>query len=221
VFFNPTWTLSTTAGGNCSACNFAPYQDNFLKNTFNMNTAAEVTVSIRGFNTVNEYALVFDRKPFGRGTNLVYWDGTNAQGQIVHPIPPDSQFIWGMTAFTLPANAIYVDAAPQITDVSASPNYFDPSTRNFLTPENPTAIVQFTLTKSANFVVEVFRVGSTSPIRTMLLPNLAPGANAITWDGRANNGAFVSKGDYRLSLKAQDAGGSQSIVRYLLMRVFY
>jgi hypothetical protein len=220
AFFNPAWSLSTTAGGSCSSCMFAPFKDNFLENTFTLNTAAEVTVSIRGFTTVNEYALLFDRKPFGRGTYTIAWDGANALGQLVHPSPSDSQFIWGMTAFTFPSNGIYVDNGPQITGVTITPNYYDPATGNFLTPENP-ATVGFNLSKTANIGVEVYRVGSTTPIRTTFIPNLGPGPNSIEWDGRANNGTFVAKGDYRLALKAIDAAGSQSIVRYLMVRVFY
>jgi flagellar hook assembly protein FlgD len=222
-FFNPSWNLYTTTNPNssCFSCSFAPYQDVFLINRFVLNQAAEVTVSIRGFNSVNEFARLFDRRPFGRGTHNLYWDGTNALGQLVHPPPSDGQFIWGMTAFTLPNNAIFVENAPQITDVTVTPNYFDPATGNFLTPDNPTATAQFTVTKSANVTLEVFRVGSVSPIRTILLPNAAAGPNTIVWDGKSDNGIFVAKGDYRLALKATDSSGNQSIVRYLLMKVFY
>jgi PKD repeat protein len=221
VFFNPAWDLSTSNGGSCFNCPFAPYEDNFLKNTFMLNQAAEVTVSIRGFFSINEFARLFDRRPFGRGTHIVYWDGANALGQLVHPPPADSQFIWGMTAFTFPTNGIIVEVAPQFTTVAVTPNYLDPATGDFLTPENPNAKVTFTLTKNADVVLEVYPVGSTTPIRTITAPNLPSGQSTIQWDGKASNGLFVAKGDYRLALKAADAAGSQSIVRYLLMKVFY
>lgn len=221
VLFNPSWDLATSAGGSCDDCTFAPYANNFLKSTLTMNQAGEVTVSIRGYYSEDEYAKLFDRQLFGRGTYTLYWDGANALGQLVHPSPSDGQFIWGVTAFTLPSNGIFVESAPQITDVTASPNYFDPATGNFLTPDKPKAKIQFTLTKSANVALQVFRVGATSPIRTIAASNLAAGQNTIEWDGKANNGIFVDKGDYRLALKAVDATGKQSIVRYLHMRVFY
>ena len=132
-FYNPSWSLATTTGGSCSNCAFAPYADNFLEGTFTVPQASEVTVSIRGFDTVNEVALLFDRRPFGRGAwYTVVWDGTNALGEIVHPsLYGDSQFIFGMTAFTLPLNAIFVERAPSLSNVSMTPNYYDPYTGDF------------------------------------------------------------------------------------------
>jgi len=43
----------------------------------------------------------------------------------------------------------------------------------------------------------------------------------MLWDGRDDKGIFVDKGDYRLAIKATDAAGNQSLVRYVLVRVFY
>ncbi|HKS29789.1 MAG TPA: PKD domain-containing protein [Pyrinomonadaceae bacterium] len=218
--FNPSWNMSTSAGTSCFTCPFKPLEDDFLKVDFNLQRAAEVSVSIRLFFRVDEVVSLFDRKLFGRGNYTLFWDGTDITGRVVAP-PPGEQFLWGMTAFTLPNNAIYVEAAPQISNVSAEPNYFDPATGNFISPQNPTTKISYTLSKQANVTLLVFRTGTNTLVRTITQLNAQAGAGAIEWDGRNNGGIFVDKGDYRLALKATDAAGNQSIVRYVLVRVFY
>lgn len=220
LFYNPTWNMSTTGGASCFDCPFRPLENNFLKVDFTLSKASEVSVSIRLFNRVDEVVSIFDRKLFGRGPYTAFWDGTDITGKIVAP-PPGEQFLWGMTAFTIPDNAIFVEVAPQITNVSASPNYFDPATGNFISPQNPTTKVSYTLTKQANVSLQVFRSGANTLMRSIVQPNVAAGNGTIEWDGRNGDGIFVDKGDYRLAVKATDAGGSQSIVRYVLVRVFY
>lgn len=222
-FYNPDWELATTKGGSCSDCDFAPYDDNFLQATFTLTQASEVTVSIRGYDTVAEVAALFERKPFGRGVPYtVVWEGTNALGQLVHPSGTgDSQFIFGMTAFTLPANAVFVERAPVISGVTMTPNYFDPGTGDFLTPESPAAAVSFTLSKPASVRLQVHRTGTNLLMRTIQTTTLPAGTGTVAWDGRTDSGMFVAKGDYRVGVTAIDSSGNQSIVRYALVRVFY
>jgi flagellar hook assembly protein FlgD len=125
-----------------------------------------------------------------------------------------------MTAFTLPTNGIYVEAAPQLANVTAEPNYFDPSTGNFISPANPTTKISYTLSKAATLSLQVFRSGTNTLLRTVTL-SASSGAGVIEWDGRAGNGLFADSGDYHLALKAVDAAGNQSIVRYVAVRVYY
>lgn len=219
-FFNPDWNMSTTGGASCFNCPFKPFEDNFLKVDFTLPRASEASVSIRLFNRVDEVVGLFDRRPFGRGTHTAYWDGTDINGKVVAP-PPGETFLWGMTAFTLPDNAVFVENAPQITAVSADPNYFDPATGNFITPDKPKTKISYTLTKQASVTLQVFRTGTNALMRTVTQTNVAAGAGTVEWDGRDSNGVFADKGDYRLSVKATDAAGNQSIVRYVLVKVFY
>jgi PKD repeat protein len=220
VLFNPDWTMSTSQGSACFNCLFKPLEDDFLKVDFNLNRAAEVSVSVRLFFRVDEIVPLFDRKLFGRGNFTIFWDGTDATGRIVTP-PPGEQLLWGMTAFTLPNNAIFVEAAPQLSNVSVSPNYFDPATGNFISPQSSTAKVTYTLSKEGRVLLQVFRTGTNRLVRTITQANVPAGAGIIEWDGRNQNGIFVDKGDYHLALKAIDAASNQSVVRFLLVRVFY
>ncbi len=221
TFYNPSWTMSTTGAPGCFSCPFKPLENDFLKVDFTTSKASEVTVSIRLFNSVAEVASLFDRKPYGRGTYSVFWDGTDTTGRIVTVPTGESQLIWGMTAFTFPDNGIFVEVAPQVTDVSANPNYFDPSTGNFISPQNPTTKINYTLSKPASVSLQVFRSGTNTLMRSIVQPNVVAGPGSTLWDGRDDKGIFVDKGDYRLAIKATDAAGNQSLVRYVLVRVFY
>jgi PKD repeat protein len=225
AFYNPAWQLSTTAAttSSCNTCPFAPYEDNFLQATFTLTRASEVSVSIRGYDTVYEVARLFDRRPFGRGRSYtVVWEGTNAVGQLVDPtLYDDQQFIFGMTAFLLPQNAIYVELAPELTEVAVTPNYYDPATSDFLNPQRPNATIAFKLSKAATVRLQVLRAGTNAVLRTMERTNVAAGASMVTWDGRDDRGIFADKGDYRIALRAIDAAGNQSLVRYALLKVFY
>ena len=58
-------------------------------------------------------------------------------------------------------------------------------------------------------------------MRSIVQTNVAAGTGTIEWDGRDDKGIFADKGDYRLAIKATDAAGNQSLVRYVLVRVFY
>ena len=226
ALFNPKLVLSTTKdpSNDCSVfCPFAPFENNFLQASLALDRAAEVTISVRGYDSVNEVARLFDRRTFGRGkTYTVPWDGADAKGQLVHPsLYGDRQFIFGMTAFTLPDNAIFVETAPELTNVAVSPNYFDPLTTDFLSPQKPIAKASYTLSKPATVRLQVYRVGMNLLLRTIDVPNALAGTGSVSWDGRDDHGVFADKGDYRLALKAIDAAGNQSLVHYALMKVFY
>lgn len=222
TFYNPPWTLSTKKG-TCQACIFAPYEDDFLQATFKLDKASEVTVSIRAYDSANEIAPLFDRRLFGSGRDYtVAWDGTDAKGQLVHPeMFNEDQFIFGMTAFTLPDNAIFVELAPEITEVAITPNYYDPFTTDFLNPQRAPALVEYNLSKAASLRLQVFRVGTNVALRTVDRPNAPAGKGSMAWDGRNDRGIFADKGDYHLALTAIDAAGNQSLIRYGLMKVYY
>ena len=129
---NLTMTASGTAcavvtnGIPSGTCIVSPLTDNFLRADFTlMFRAAEVSISIREYTSGQEVVLLFERRPFGRNTAYsAFWDGTDASGKVLRTIGTES-YVYGMTGFTLPDNAIFVENGPQLSDVTASPNYFD------------------------------------------------------------------------------------------------
>jgi len=66
------------------------------------------------------------RDPQGRGTHAVVWNGENNDGELIHP-PPGDSFLFGIFAYTLPDNAIYVRSGAHLSNVSVAPSIFDPT----------------------------------------------------------------------------------------------
>ena len=225
VLFVPNWHMSLSASGqNCDftffSCRVKPLNDDFLRADFTLSQAGEVNLDIRQINTTLQIVQLFDRRPFGRGLQYsAYWDGTDASGKVLQT-PSNDGYLWGMTVFSLPTNAIFVESGPQLSNVTAEPNYFDPSTGDFVSPQNPTTKISYTLSKPATVSLQVFRAGTNTLLRTVSQLAQA-GAGVVEWDGHAANGLFADTGDYHLALKAVDAAGNQSVVRYAVVRVYY
>jgi flagellar hook assembly protein FlgD len=225
VLFIPDWNLVLSASGKtCSftygQCFVNPLNNDFLRGDFTLAQAAEVSLDIRQIISTLQIVDIFDRRPFGRGIPYsVYWDGTDSAGQTIQT-PSGDGYLWGMTAYTLPTNGMFVENAPQLSGVTTTPNYFDPGTGDFISPKNPTTKMSFSLSKASTVSLQVFRSGSNILIRTITQP-AAAGPGVVEWDGHADNGLFADTGDYHLGLKAIDAAGNQSIVQYAVVRVFY
>jgi flagellar hook assembly protein FlgD len=212
--------VSTTKDGACTSCLFAPLENNFLKVDFDLPRAAAVTVTIRNFFSLAEVMKLFDSRLYGRGTHTVYWEGTTPNGNFLTP-PPGRQFLWTMLSYPIPDNAVIVDRGAEITDLTVTPNFFDPSTGDFLSPQNPRAQLTYTLTADAVMSVQVFRAGTNRLIRTLFKGPTPAGVQNIDWDGRTEDGKFVDTGIYRISVQAIDVDGNSSLVRYGLVKVFY
>lgn len=217
------WTLTTVDGTDCTSfngCNIAPYANNFMQLSFPMKQAAVMTAAIRLTNATTQVASLFTNVPLGQGPHVVYWEGTDATGHVISPPPYDS-FSPNIGGYSLPQNAVIVQQAPQISAVAANPNYLDPFTGNFLSGTGQPVNISFALSKQATVVLQVASADTGALLRTITQPNVAAGSSSISWDGRADNGYFAAQGSYRLGLKAVDSGGNPSMIRYVLMKVFY
>jgi PKD repeat protein/Tol biopolymer transport system component len=203
---------------------FRPFEDDHLTITFTVPAnqgASEIQAFIGLFNTDTRFVTLLDRVPFGVGTHTIRWDGLDANGLFAVP-PPGDAFLFGIFGFTLPRNAIFLKSAPVLTNVTVSPNFFDPSTPSFLTPANPLATVTFDLSKTADVELTVTNLKTGRVLRRIQSSSVPAGAGrTIVWDGRADDGLFADAGDYRLALRAVDSTASDSLTRYALMRVFY
>ena len=223
--FVPNWNIVLSSSGRpCSftffSCVVNPFDNDFLRADFTLPQAAEVTLDIRQIITTLQVVQLLDRRPFGANIPYsLFWDGTDASGKALKT-PSQDGYLWGMTAYTLPTNGIFVENAPQLSNVTATPNYFDPATGDFISPANPTTKVDYTVSKPASVSLQVFRSGTNTLLRT-ITQSSSGGPGTIEWDGHADNGLFAQTGDYHLALKAVDAAGNQSIVRYVSVRVFY
>ena len=223
--------LTDTTGGvrynpsrNSLPRTFYPFEDDLLRVGFNVPSsrgASEILAFIGLFNVDTRFITLLDRVPLGVGSHTIYWDGRAPDGSPAEP-PPGDSFLFGIWGFTLPDNAIMIQSAPVISGVSVDPNYFDPGTGDFLTPDAPMAVVTYDLDKTADVELTVTNLDTGVVLRRIFVPGVAAGNDhTIAWDGRADGGLFVDKGDYRLTLRAIDSVGSASINRFALVRVFY
>ena len=106
--------------------------------------------------------------------------------------------------------------------MTVTPNFFDPSTPDFLTPASPRATVTYDLDKLADVELTVTNLQNGRVLRRVRQVNVPAGqGRTIAWDGHAEDGLFVDKGNYRLTVRATDATGNASLVRGALVRVFY
>jgi PKD repeat protein len=221
----PSWTSKLSASGkSCTftffSCQVNPFTNDFFEVDFTLAQALEITLDLRQINTTIEIVKLLDRQPFGRGAAYsLFWDGTDSAGKALQT-PSGDGYLWGMLGYTLPTNGVYVENRPVLSSVTATPNYFDPGGSSFTSPSNPTTTISYTLSKPATLSLQVFRSGTNTLMRT-ITQTASTGPGTIQWDGRADNGLFVDVGDYHLGLKAVDAAGNQSIVRYVMERVFY
>ena len=223
--------LTNTTGGvrynpprSSFPSSFSPLEDDLLDVNFTVPAAqgaSEVTAFIGLFNVDVRFVTLLERVPFGVGSHTIFWDGTAPSGGIA-VAPPGDRFLYGAFGFTLPDNAIMLVAAPTLSGVSVDPNYFDPATPDFLTPDDPVAVVTYTLDKMADVELTATNLTTGVVVRTIVDSGVASGAGlTLSWDGRTDNGLFADKGDYRLTLRAVDADGNASINRFALVRVFY
>ena len=203
---------------------FRPLEDDLLDITFTVPSsrgASEVTAFVGLFNVNTRFVTLLERVPFGIGSHTIYWDGTTPTGGIAVP-PPGDSFLFGIFGYQLPNNAIMLQSAPVVSGVSVEPNYFDPATPDFLTPDSPVASVTYSLNKTADVELTVTSLTTGIAVRKIVELNVSPGSGlTISWDGRTDSGLFADKGDYRLTLRAIDSTGGVSVNRFALVRVFY
>ncbi|HEV2719129.1 MAG TPA: FlgD immunoglobulin-like domain containing protein [Thermoanaerobaculia bacterium] len=115
-----------------------------------------------------------------------------------------------------PKNLVFAyGLAPLMTGLTINPILFNPASSPL-----PLAGQQFSVTvRPANPAWTVslkaeFRNRSSGTIlRTVTTTPAAAGAQTVTWDGRADNGAFVAAGIYDVTLTAIDSIGSTAVLK--------
>lgn len=200
---------------------FEPFANDPLEIDFTLNNAAEATALI-GLSASGEgFLLLLNSEALGAGDHRVIWDGLDTDGNLAVP-PLGESFLVGMSADYFPNNTIFVAAAPVLSNVTVSPNLFDPSTPDYLTPQDPVAEITYSLDRLADVELTVTNLETGVVLRQIVDPLVVAGTDlTITWDGRAADGRFADRGDYRLTLRAVDSAGSASLTRLALVRVFY
>jgi len=198
---------------------FSPLASDPLDITFTLNRASEVTAFIGLFRINTRLVTFLQRQPLGRGAHVVTWNGENSDGQLIDA-PPGDRFLFGIFAYTLPDNAIYVRSGVHVGSVSASPSIFQPT--QLMADGSPSvSSIQVELSRAGDVKLIINDTESGATVATFDYTGLVEGSNIITWDGRDNDGHYVASGTYRLGVSGIDTTGYESLTVYALQRVFY
>ncbi len=222
-----TLDLTNTTGGARSnpprtgiPTSFAPFAGQPLTIDFTLNRASEILAFIGRFNVDTRLVTFLNRQPLGKGTHRLTWNGENAEGQLIHP-PAGDSFLFGIFAFTLPDNALYVRSGATVSGLSVGPPIFDPSGHvdDQGTPEQ--SEITFTLSKAATAELIVSDATTGAIMASRTYPDLVVGENTVFWDGRDNNGIYIAPGRFRLGIAAIDSTGYKSLRVYAVQRIYY
>ena len=198
---------------------FAPMAGRPLVINYTLSRASEVTAFMGRFN-VNTRLITFNQRDVkGRGTHTIVWNGENSEGQLIHP-PAGDSFLFGIFAYTLPNNAIYVRSGVHVSAVSSAPSVFDPTTS---ADDGSAAVstVRFTLNRAGNVELSVHDATTGALVLRRTVEGLDGGAQSVTWDGRNAEGILVAPGRYRLGIAGIDETGARSTVVYTMQRIYY
>jgi flagellar hook assembly protein FlgD len=201
---------------------FAPYEDDFYQVTYELPKPAYVRMHTwtwdYGYGPMGLVKTLLVKELIGAGTHTEIWDGTDDKGR---PAPTDKLYALGQIFWEVPDNAIIIKGGrPEITDVSADPNYFSPVYNPYGSTPTPTTIVRYHLSESSDVVCTVVNAQGLV-VKMISKQNLPAGSNAIVWDGRDDDGNMVSAGRYTISLLATDGKGNQSKPRSAFLVVYY
>ncbi|MGH8177225.1 MAG: PKD domain-containing protein [Steroidobacter sp.] len=198
---------------------FAPLAGRPLVISYTLNRASQVTAFMGRFN-VNTRLITFNqRDPKGRGTHTIVWNGENTDGQLIHP-PSNDSFLFGIFAYTMPNNAIFVRSGVHVSAVQGAPSIYDPTTS---ADDGAPALssIAFTMSRAGSVELSVHDATTGVLVLRRTIPGIGAGAQSITWDGRNNEGVLVAPGRYRIGVAGVDESGARSSSVYALQRVYY
>lgn len=199
---------------------FNPLAGQPLTITYTLSQASEVEAFMGRYNTNSRLITFLQRDPQGRGTHALVWNGENSDGELIHP-PSGDQFLFGIFAYTLPSNAIYVRSGAHLSNLTVAPSIFDPTGHIDDQGTPATSAIAFDLSKAADIELVVGNAENGTDVARRLYPGIPSGTQTVHWDGKDDNGAFVAPGRYRLGVAAIDANGYRSLRIYALQRIYY
>ena len=188
---------------------FSPLAGQPLSINFTLARASEVTAFMGRFNVDTRMVTFFQRQLHGRGTHTLTWNGENADGQLAHP-PSGDAFLFGIFAYTLPNNAVFVRSGVHASGVSASPSILDPT--GLADDGNPAlSQVRFTLNRPGSVELQVYDATTGVELLQRRVAGLQAGQQVVPWDGRDGSGELVGPGRYRLGVTGIDEFGARSM----------
>ncbi|ODS23277.1 hypothetical protein AB835_09660 [Candidatus Endobugula sertula] len=221
---NQRYDLSLTTGGiqtnpprSRIPYTFSPLAGDPLDITFSLNRASEVTAFMGLFHVNTRLVTFLQRQPLGRGSHRIVWNGENEGGQL---ISTSQRFLFGIFAYTLPDNAVFVRSGVHVSRVNALPYIYRPTE---LDEHGGFAMsqIRIDLNRAGKVKLTVNDVNTGVTVSTRTYDNLAEGINTIIWDGKDNKGEYLAAGTYRIGVAGVDESGHTSLTVYALQRIYH
>ena len=218
--------LRDTTGGlrynpkrNENPRSFAPFDNRPMKINFTLPRVSEV-VSFIGYNDSDTRIVTLrSREILGKGTYTETWNGINDEGILIAP-PPGRWFLYGVWAFQLADNVIYVQSGAHVSAITATPPIYTPDAHE-ADGKQATLKIHFNLNKASTIELEVFDAKEGVVVATRQYVNISEGEQIVEFDGKNNNGVFLHPGKYSLGLRAIDENGYRSMMEYTVTRIYY
>jgi flagellar hook assembly protein FlgD len=161
---------------------------------------------------------VIDSTPGHGSTFSVTWDGL-VDGVAV----ADGSYAWTARGTDAWQNGTATGGGTIVVDttgVNVSAISPDGSTVGVFSPNGDGAsdtVATSVSVPEAGSIVASVTDGGDATIRSWTATSVA-GANALSWDGRANNGAYVPDGEYTLHFTARDRSGNNGTAKTRIVR---
>ncbi|HHL45987.1 MAG TPA: PKD domain-containing protein [Gammaproteobacteria bacterium] len=200
---------------------FAPFAADPLEITYSLDRASEVTAFMGYLGAGTRRLFTFyHRKPLGRGTHTILWNGENEDGVMIEPPQGSRGFLAGFFAYTLPDNAIIVQNSVEIDTLASAPPVLVPDA---VAPDGSSkrATLSFNLSRAARIAHTVNNAETGEIVYRKVYNAIEAGSAQVHWDGKTSQGAPVAPGYYRHGISAVDAQGNKSITLYAMQRVYY
>jgi flagellar hook assembly protein FlgD len=166
--------------------------------------------------TIGEETATCDWKCFASyyvpaGAQEIVWYGTNTAGSY---IAGNGTRLLVLRGENYPRNLVVLyGTAPTISIASMAPLMFNPGAG---APQSFTVNVASPVSRPISVSAQFRNMSSASILRTVTLPASTAAQQTISWDGKADNGAWVAPGTYEVILKATDSAGGTATIKPLV-----
>jgi len=198
---------------------FAPFDNRPMTTVFHIRQPSEV-ISFIGYNNVNTRIVTLrSREVLGSGSYRENWSALSDEKQLISP-PPGKWFMYGVWAFTLADNVIYVKSGAHVSGIIATPPIFTPDSHE-AEAMPATLKIHFTLNKASTIELEFFDASEGVAVATRTYSNVQAGEQIVEFDGKDNNGVHLHPGKYSVGIRAVDEKGYRSMMEYTVTRIHY
>lgn len=149
------------------------------------------------------------------GAHELAWYGSNLDGTFIGGAP-------GLTVIRRndiwPRNLTLVyGTAPTLSNFTISSPIFNPAAAPTVTSGETFSMTATTFQGRPVTVTGQFKnLSSNSILRTFTTSSQPPGQVTLTWNGRADNGAWVAPGMYEATITVMDSAGASAVIKPLI-----